>query len=187
MRNIFVACCSYNLTLSGFHLGNILVTKVPVCYLFFCWLQNIFHSLIHLRTNIWGNPNYFKQDNISKKWDIDKCLSKCDLTFYFYQPEDTMRWNNFKIQVVPDWHPYQFHYKCMMCNFSETEFEIWAYLGRLAILKTAQPNLFLATFLASLLCFLGQKYYSIPTKKLQSLKVENPIFSSKFNYEFKRG
>jgi hypothetical protein len=71
MHNIFVACCSYTLDLSGFHLGNILVTKDPVV-LFFCWLQNLFHSLIHLRTNFRGNPNYYKQDNICKQSGILK-------------------------------------------------------------------------------------------------------------------
>ena len=63
-----------------------------------------------------------------------------------------------------------------MSNFSETEFEIWAYVGRLAILKTAQPILFLATFRASFLSFFGLKYCSTRTKKLHPLKVQNSIF-----------
>ena len=51
-------------------------------------------------------------------------------------------------------------------------------LGQLVVLKTAQPNLLLATFEGSFVMFFGQKiiylkkkYCSVRTKKLHRIKV----------------
>ena len=56
-----------------------------------------------------------------------------------------------------------------MFTFLETEFEIWACFGPVGSTKNCQ--------LASFLCFLGQKYYSMRIKKLQSSDVKKkPYF-----------